>query len=1460
MAGKNPKRRRVLSRARGGLKQRVKKRAAAPTATSRALQRAIAEPRPGGEDVLASQRLLTAMSRVQSLYIDEAKPKAVFDIMLQELLDLTGSPYGFIGEVLRSATQEPYLRTHAITDIAWNEGTKALMAQGAPNLEFRNLKTLFGHVMTTGRPVLANDPAHDPRSGGLPPGHPPMHAFLGLPLSHGGVLTGMVGIANRPGGYDETLIAYLQPFLGTCAQLLEGYRNKCLRNEAEEALRQNEDRFRVAMQGANEGIWDWDLRTNDVYFSERWKSMIGYADHEILDSYSEWESRLHPEDRERVSSTLTNYLENRVPSYDVEFRLQQKDGNYCWIHARGKAIRDAGGRAYRMVGSHTDITERKREEALQAAEKQALELVAKGNTLNDVLAFLCRAVESHTAPMLCAVMLADKEGTHLLSAAAPSLPDEYNQAVNGIPIGPTIGSCGNAAYFARPAIVADISIDPLWKDYAPLALAHGLMACWSHPILSSNGTMLGTFAVYYRQLREPQPNDLKVMERASYIAALAIEHAKMTKALQESEARFQAFMRHKPAVTFIKDEAGRHVYVNPKFEDLFGVSRDEVKNKTVFDFMPEYVATRLHRNDQLVFSSGQTLETEEAVPTPDGTTKHWLVIKFPLDTEQGRLLGGVAIDITERKKLERASQDQRDRLRLAMDMAGLAIWDWNILTNQVIWSDNCEQVKRLPDGSFGGTFEAYQRLVHPEDLPRLQADIECALSGQKAYHTEHRIVPPTGEVQWLEGNGVVYRDELGRPIRMVGTVRNITEQKRSEQTWRVNEERYARATAVGQVGVWELDVRAGTYYGDKNLRALFGYQADELSADPYAWLNLVYPDDQSIAMAHWQRIVRGEADDCQYELRMVRKDGTVIWTNVRGHAVRDLAGQVTHLIGATVDITHRKQMEDVLQKSHVELEQRVLERTSDLAAANMALQSEIAERKRIEDRLQTTQYAVDHAADQIFVIGPDGYFLDVNESACRRLSYNKEELLTMSVMDIDPNFPVGVWDKVWAELVNSKRIRLETRHRSRSGEIYPVELVANYLWHNGRELNYAIVRDITERKRAEEAVRESELQYKLLTEATFDGIAIHDKGILLEVNAGVERMFGYGPGELIGRSLFDLVADESRDQVARNMKEAVSGPYEFVGRRKDGTTIHGEVVARPYRYCGKDVRLIAGRDITERKRLESQMARYAEGLERQVAERTAEIAKLEAQRAQAEKVAALGQLAAGVAHEINNPIAGIQMAFTLVKQAVDPAHPHFEFVEMIDREITRVDTIVKNMYQLYRKEPRKAEAVDLQSLIRSLEGLFAKRMSQQGITFVADVPPSMSRLYVPQSDLLQVLMNLLQNAIDSSGRGGTIRLLARQEDGLVKIMVSDEGAGIEPDVLPHIFDPFFTTKTERDQKRMGLGLSVSQSLVMAMGGKIEVHTELHHGSTFMVLFSQPVVIAGSTAEKNSPKEVVSHDE
>jgi PAS domain S-box-containing protein len=204
--------------------------------------------------------------------------------------------------------------------------------------------------------------------------------------------------------------------------------------------------------------------------------------------------------------------------------------------------------------------------------------------------------------------------------------------------------------------------------------------------------------------------------------------------------------------------------------------------------------------------------------------------------------------------------------------------------------------------------------VPPEEQARTAAAIQqvfvegyAELEGH-LLTKERRLIP----YHWT---GALLKNTHGEPIGITGIGRDVSDKKRGEEALRKSEERYARATAVGKVGVWELDVAAGTYYGDPNLKGLFGYVGDELSTDPYVWLNLVHPDDRSIAMDHWQRIVNGETDNYHYELRMLKKDGMVIWTDVRGHAIRDHEGQVIQLLGTTVDVTEREQAQDALVQS-----------------------------------------------------------------------------------------------------------------------------------------------------------------------------------------------------------------------------------------------------------------------------------------------------------------------------------------------------------------------------------------------------------------------------------------------------------------------------------------------------------------------------------------------------------------
>ncbi len=162
------------------------------------------------DSIREATMMINAIRHAQSSFIVDANPRDSFDGLLNVLLSITESEYGFIGEVFYKTDGVPYLKEHAITNIAWNEETRALYDKHTEaGLEFHNLKSLFGAVLTTGKPVIANDPANDPRSGGLPPGHPAMHSFMGLPIISNEKMVGMIGVANHPTGYSQELIDWL---------------------------------------------------------------------------------------------------------------------------------------------------------------------------------------------------------------------------------------------------------------------------------------------------------------------------------------------------------------------------------------------------------------------------------------------------------------------------------------------------------------------------------------------------------------------------------------------------------------------------------------------------------------------------------------------------------------------------------------------------------------------------------------------------------------------------------------------------------------------------------------------------------------------------------------------------------------------------------------------------------------------------------------------------------------------------------------------------------------------------------------------------------------------------------------------------------------------------------------------------------------------------------------------------
>lgn len=238
---------------------------------------------PSGPRGELTESLLRCISRAQRDFIIDIDPRQVFGRLLEDVLSLTSSEYGFIGEIEHDSDEQPFLRTWAITNIAWTtELTQWYEEESPSGIVFENLDTLFGTVIRTGEPVIANTPAHDPRSGGLPEGHPRLDAFLGLPFLLGERLIGMVGLANRPGGYDDDLIAQLQPFLTTCSTIIAALQGRRDQEASRAQLQISEARTTAILQSVVDAVVVIDEDGSIETFNRAAEQTFGYSAAEVL--------------------------------------------------------------------------------------------------------------------------------------------------------------------------------------------------------------------------------------------------------------------------------------------------------------------------------------------------------------------------------------------------------------------------------------------------------------------------------------------------------------------------------------------------------------------------------------------------------------------------------------------------------------------------------------------------------------------------------------------------------------------------------------------------------------------------------------------------------------------------------------------------------------------------------------------------------------------------------------------------------------------------------------------------------------------------------------------------------------------------------------------------------------------------------------------------------------------------
>lgn len=667
------------------------------------------------------------------------------------------------------------------------------------------------------------------------------------------------------------------------------------RKEAEFALKQSEQRYANLASVIPVGVYRSDTQGYINYVNRRWCELSGLSAQQAMGK--DWENVVHPEDRDRINTAWAETLHNQS-IFCTEYRYQRPDGSISWVYGQAVAERTVNDEIIGYIGTVTDITERKRiEQDLQEAKQRVVNIL---ESMSDAFVAIDR----------------DWQITYV---------NQMTAQINQMPPEELLGKNLWQGWFATIDTICEENFRQAMADLTPV---HFEYFCeprqkWYevHAYPSTEG-----LGIYYRDITERQAalHDRKQAEIA----------------LQASEEQLRLTLEFTQIGNWAWDILENRVTWNSKIFQLLGLDPNTVEashnawRDSIHPDDLEQVEAAIHQ----ALLSHTDYEAEYRVIYPDGTI-HWLIGKgrgiYDRTGQPVKMLG-VIIDITDRKQAEAALQASEEQLRLTLEFAQIGSWDWQIQENRIIWNNNHFQLFGLDPKTTEANYEIWRDRVHPDDIERVEATIRDALLTRIDYDIEYRVVYPNGSIHWRIAKGRAIYERSGQPVRMLGVIFDINERKKIEAALLASEKQLRSILENMPVMLDAVDAEGNIIVWNQECERVTGYSAEEIMHNPQAW-EILYPDPsyRQKMIAQWQKMGHNYRN---WEWNLVSKNGkikTIAWSNISEFF--SVPGWAVWGVG--IDITERKKAELEIIQLNQTLEQRVKERTAELAAANKELEA-----------------------------------------------------------------------------------------------------------------------------------------------------------------------------------------------------------------------------------------------------------------------------------------------------------------------------------------------------------------------------------------------------------------------------------------------------------------------------------------------------------------------------------------